>query len=1765
MGSSVHPSLKSVFIGEESLLIQCAEIAQRSNIDIIAIVSSSPLIRKWSATQNIDRLELNQALAENLRAYQFDYLFSVANLKRLSPDILQQARLGAINFHDGPLPDYAGLYTTSWALIAQENHHAVTWHLMADEIDSGPILYHHPIKIESDETAFSLNVKCYEAGITSFDSLVTQIVQGNLSPQVQDLSSQALSSQTQFAKNKRPTAGATIHWDEPAEAIHALVRGLTFNEYPNPLSYPKILLPHTLLLAPHLFVTDSSSQAPPGTIVGINEHGLTITTQTKNVVVPTFIDLADEHLNGHTASERYDLALGVQLPILADTERLELTRLHERAARYEGRWHRELQKLTDLEIPYDQLTSRKVTSKQSALVSPIGEEVTGPPLPRLGDESPHNQDNAGILQEEAGGLLSLHQKIAIDWRHFEAGPQEELVAALLMTYFGLLADHTAGHIFYQPPQANPLRNGLHIPYFAQQIPVYFEPHDTLVATLQNVLRQVRSGRTKGGFANDLLWRMPDLAHLRQNGVQLSLSIAIEQPSVDSPPFGPNHNGVAPQQSGLIRYETVSQHQSVAQIDEASLVAPLAATGDAGCATSNARGPVLRIRIAQGGEDLKWLVDPTLYSKETLLAMQGQFSAFLKATLNATASAQPETPLQAISIVNDEERLQLESWNCTNVEYDSSQSIATLFTMQVLKTPNLTALIVDGIALSYQQLNERSNQLARHLQALDIGPDVAVGVFLHRTHDLLITLLGILKAGGAYLPLDPAFPPERLAFMVEDTQTPLLITQRSLLEQLPAQDAQTILIDEQWPTISKLATDDLPRKPRPDALAYIIYTSGSTGRPKGVMVEQRNVVNFFVGMDEQVPHQSGDIWLAVTSLSFDISVLELLWTLCRGLTIVLYDGRPREDVGQSTPVSSSAVQDATDKPIDFSLFYFASDESTQGQTDKYELLLEGAKFADAHGFAAVWTPERHFDAFGGLYPNPAITGAALATLTKNVQIRAGSCVLPLHNPIRVAEDWAVIDNLSNGRVGISFAAGWQPNDFVLQPQHFAERKELMLQQIETVRKLWQGGSVTLEGGNGPATVKILPRPIQPDLPIWLTAAGNPETYRQAGQLGYNILTHLLGQSVAELADKINLYRQAWSEAGHPGRGHVTVMLHTFIHEEMDVARSLVREPLTDYLRSSLFLIQKAAWSFPTFQQRASETGKTALALLEEEDLSQEEMDALLAYAFERYFEESGLLGTPDKALHMVTNLMAHGVDEIACQIDFGLPTETALASLPLLKGVQDKAREFTRELARQQQATQQVNGYPTGYPTAYSTESGSQSNEQIAKPTCSTQPTMRSIPELIHDHQVTHFQCTPSMMRMLLVDPAMSQALGQLKACLVGGEALPQALVSDLLPNLNGQLLNMYGPTETTIWSSTYTVNSGEQPILIGKPIANTQLYVVDKSLKPRPIGLPGELLIGGDGVVRGYMNRPELTAERFIADPFGKDALRDSAQQPRLYRTGDLACFRSDGNIEFLGRMDFQVKLRGYRIELGEIEAQLARHKAIQEAVVTIREDVPNDRRLVAYLLNPTAIDAPISEPALRGYLKEFLPDYMIPAHFVWLTEFPLTPNQKTDRKALPAPMPMLDGQKSDGKEPQAIPPSQAGQQTASTLSIEQLVSDDHVPTRFQYRSGPKNNGDPSALALRIIDIWQQYLNRPQIGLDESFFDLGGHSLLAVQIHRQLCQELQLQFTIADMFRYTTVRSLCEFLQDKESNITEVQQQAMDRATIRKRALGNRIIGRRRR
>lgn len=324
-------------------------------------------------------------------------------------------------------------------------------------------------------------------------------------------------------------------------------------------------------------------------------------------------------------------------------------------------------------------------------------------------------------------------------------------------------------------------------------------------------------------------------------------------------------------------------------------------------------------------------------------------------------------------------------------------------------------------------------------------------------------------------------------------------------------------------------------------------------------------------------------------------------------------------------------------MDLSLFYFADEGDTE--RDRYRLLLSGARFADEHGFAAVWTPERHFHRFGGVFPNPSVTAAAVAAVTTQVKVRAGSVVAPLHHPLRIAEEWSVVDNISGGRAGLSLASGWHPRDFILRPDTYDARRQVTIDTISTLRQLWRGASYAGPDAKPEETYRVFPPPVQEQIPLWLTASGSSQTFEAAGKEGVGVLTHLLSQSLDELAAKVAAYRSAYEASGRPGPGHVVLMLHTYLDEELEAAHRQVQAPLRRYLVSSLDLFANAA--APLDEARANR---------------------IVDRAHQRYLHRDGLFGTVTDAVKVVDAVRAAGVDEIACLIDFGVPTDAVLGSL-----------------------------------------------------------------------------------------------------------------------------------------------------------------------------------------------------------------------------------------------------------------------------------------------------------------------------------------------------------------------------------------------------------------------------------------------------------------------------------------------------------------------
>ncbi|GAA3343149.1 LLM class flavin-dependent oxidoreductase [Amorphoplanes nipponensis] len=343
---------------------------------------------------------------------------------------------------------------------------------------------------------------------------------------------------------------------------------------------------------------------------------------------------------------------------------------------------------------------------------------------------------------------------------------------------------------------------------------------------------------------------------------------------------------------------------------------------------------------------------------------------------------------------------------------------------------------------------------------------------------------------------------------------------------------------------------------------------------------------------------------------------------------------------------------SNREMGFGLFFFAALGDDAAAT--YRMMLDAARRADELGLHFVSTPERHFHRFGGAFPNPALTGAAIAAVTSRVQIRAGSVVTPLHPTLRIVEDFAVIDCLSGGRAAVSVGSGWNVNDFVLNPEMFDGRRQRLLSDVEEIRRIWAGGQWTGRNPRGAeVTLPVFPRPVQTELPLWVTVSRNPETFRQAGVLGAHVLTHLENQDVAVLRDNIAAYRESLA-AHHPGRdGTVTLMMHTYVAETTEQARKVAVPWLRSYLRTAIDLEARAVGA-----GGGMSGGRTGREFLSEDRAR----DRLAEVGVNRYLAGASLIGSVADCRRTVEAVRAAGVDEIACLVDFVGDADALLGGL-----------------------------------------------------------------------------------------------------------------------------------------------------------------------------------------------------------------------------------------------------------------------------------------------------------------------------------------------------------------------------------------------------------------------------------------------------------------------------------------------------------------------
>lgn len=735
-------------------------------------------------------------------------------------------------------------------------------------------------------------------------------------------------------------------------------------------------------------------------------------------------------------------------------------------------------------------------------------------------------------------------------------------------------------------------------------------------------------------------------------------------------------------------------------------------------------------------------------------------------LLSAATARPERRLSELAYLTEAERHQITvEWNEANGPGagEETASVPGLFTEAARRAPHAVALACGGESRTYGELARRVLLLAQALRRRGFGPGAVASVKVEAPLDRIAGILAVLQAGGAWLAM-----PEPFA-----TEDPVLRIDEGLLRSSEA----------------GMEPGERLGSPEPESPACL--TEARVGLERtSVAVSHRALAGRLRELDGLAGSRdlAGETFLAAADASAD-GALAWLWPLSRGARVRLLPApelRVRSGAG--------SLED-----LDFSLFFFAGDGAS-GSPEKYRLLLESARFADREGFKAIWTPERHFHPFGGLYPNPAVTGAALAEATRRVQIRAGSLVIPLHEVDEALREWAEVDAIAGGgRVGIAFASGWHVDDFVLLPANYAGRREAMDQGIERIRTLW------------PA-----------ELPFWITSSGNVETFAKAGRLGAGVLTNLLGQGLDAVTEKLAAYRAARAEAGHAG-GSAVLMLHTFVGEDLDEVRETVRDPFCRYLRGFSDLFRQLARN---------------LNYKVQDELNEADVDYLMSFAFQRYFETASICGTPESCLAMLRRARDAGVDEIACLIDFGVDEDAVLASLHHLA----ELRRLCRERSGRVDAD-----------FGLAALAG----------------------------EVTALVGTRSLLGRLGEDPGFPALLGGLRLFVADRQAsFPSSLSTWSLPEAG---LAAAAP-------------GGEGKRALGRPLAGTSLHLLSASGDPVPVGIAGEVYVGGDGLAGGYPGCPDRTAERFVPDPF--------SDQPggRLFRTGERAVRRADGSLDLPAR-----------------------------------------------------------------------------------------------------------------------------------------------------------------------------------------------------------------------------------------------------------------------
>lgn len=779
-------------MGERSRLIQCSEILLQKGHQILGVITSDPSVLRWAKEKRLRQISPKADIVGLLKSEPFDLFFSIDNLFKVPKEILALPRIYAINFHDAPLPRYAGNHATNWALINRETLHGVTWHVMTDVIDSGDILKQKTFPIANDETALTLNAKCYENSIEAFAELMDELMENRVSQATQNLD-----KRTFFPLWKRPRAACALDWSRSAEEIDALFRGLNFGPYPNPLGLPKLFLGDKAIIVKDIEVLKSKAATPPGTISSVTNEVIHVATASQDVALGKLVTLNEKPLSPPIFLEKYGLKKGDKLPEIKNEFADTVTKINSAFCKHEEYWIQRLITLEPIEIPY---------AKRSALT----------------DGKPHYSE----ARFSTPTRVVTSQKISENRGDF-------LLAAFIL-YLSRITGKENYDVNYRDAALQQELSDAEI-FFASHLPLHIDvEYDQKFEQFYNrVQEQIKSMRTHGSYARDLVFRDPGLRNKFSAEFSGRLPVALE------------------------RVELLSRDQAK---DDADLL----------------------IVIPDDGKESVWVYDEKVLDKMAIERMWKQFEVLL----NDIATGKDQ-PIGRLSILPETESKRLfGEWNNTGREYPHDVCLHQLFEAQVERTPGATAVVYGDKQLSYRELNNHANQLAHHLRSLGVGPEIIVGIFMERSFEMLIAIYGILKAGGAYMPLDPEYPAERVAYMIKEAQPTVILTQKHLSASLPENGSKAICLDSDWSILARESSHNLANETKAENLAYVIYTSGSTGTPKGVMNHHKGICNRLIWMQETYRLTQADRILQKTPFSFDVSVWEFFWPLLAGAHLIV---------------------------------------------------------------------------------------------------------------------------------------------------------------------------------------------------------------------------------------------------------------------------------------------------------------------------------------------------------------------------------------------------------------------------------------------------------------------------------------------------------------------------------------------------------------------------------------------------------------------------------------------------------------------------------------------------------------------------------------------------------------------------------------------------------------------------------------------------------------------------------------------------------------